>query len=218
MPLILYDIYHFLLVGTTLLGILNYRNNNLPTNIFVASLIITSISEVIAYKLALERKNNLLLYHIYTPIQFFFLCLYFNIIISFFRRIYAGYIIGISAIVLSVLNTIFLQHPKTSYNTNFLAIESLLVVGMTLCYYYDYLSKPITSKHITSPEFWITCLLLTYWSFTYLRWLVETTVPSLITANAIIIQYMMWSINIFTYSGFAIIFLFYRKQKVSVRS
>lgn len=211
MWLILLKIYIVLLAGVSIIGISRYRIIDTPAKIIVILLTLTTISETLAQILSLTIKNNLLVYHIFSPIQFVLLSLFFNYQISFFKKHYIGIVLAVIGLVLSVINSIFIQHPLTTFNSYFLVVESILVIGMTLCYFYDFLNTTHITKQFTTPHFWMACILLLFWSFTFFIWLVGETIPS-VTANYVtLIRYMMYTINMITYTGFGVVFLFYKK-------
>jgi len=208
---ILLKIYLVLLAGVSITGIIRYKIIDTPAIVVLAYLILTTISETLAQYLSYSIKNNLLVYHIYGPIKLLLISIYYNSIISFFKKHSVGIIIGAIGIIFSLYNSIFLQHYLTTFNTNFILIEALLIIAMTLCYFYDFLNTTHTNKQFTTPHFWIACIFLLFWSFTFFRWLTGAVMPSLASQNIVLIRYLMYTINIITYVGFGLVFLFYKK-------
>lgn len=211
MWLVLLSIYLLLLAGVSIIGLIKIKSIDTPAKIILTCIALTAISESIAHYLSISLKNNLVVYHIYNPVQFLLLCKYYNSIISFFKKYNTGIVIGITGIILSVLNSTFLQNPMTSFNTNFLVLESILIIGMTLCYFYDFLNTTHTTKQFATSDFWIACLLLVFWSFTFFTWAAGIALSLVISDYMFWIRYMMYAINIITYSGFGLVFLFYKK-------
>ncbi len=207
------QVYIIILVVVSIVGIFRYKLFDTATKLIFTYIIITSFSESLAFYTSLVYGNNLLIYHIYCPIQLVFIAIYFNTVISFFRRYNIGYIIGGTGVVISVINSLFFQSPKTTFNSYFLITEAILIIGMTLCYFYDYLNSDQTVIKIINPHFIIACLLLTFWSFTFFHWLSWIAMPEALKENIFWIRYMNWSINMITYTGFGIVFLLYRKLK-----
>lgn len=207
----LFIIYLLLLAGVSLLGLLKRKAIDTPAQLILYCIILTTISETTARILALTIKNNLFVYHIYTPIQFLFISLFFNYSIPSFKKRYLGIVIGISGIIFSIFNSIFLQNPFTTFNTYFLAVESFLIITMTLCYFYSFLDNANTSKQFATADFWIACLLLVFWSFTFFTWLTGIALSLVDPIYMLGVRYMMYAINIITYTGFGLVFLFYRK-------
>jgi len=210
-PLFL-DIYLFLLAGVSTIGLARYKSFDTPAKIIVVYILLTTLSETIAHYLSINFRNNLIVYHIYNPIQFFLFSVYYNILISFFKKFNIGLLIGASGVALSIFNSVFFQKPYTQFNTYFLIVESILIIGMTLTYFYDFLNSDNVTKDITTSDFWISCLLLIFWSFTFFNWLAEATMPQIIDQNIEWVRYMNWFINIITYGGIGLILLFYNKS------
>jgi len=211
MWLMLLSIYIILLVIVSLLSFSNTADNDTSIKLLRIYAIVTTITEIIAFLLYYKKGNNVIIYHIYSPIQLLILSAYYNQTIGFFKQKGIGYIIGVSGLFLSLFNSLFIQQPPSSLNSYFIIIEAMLVISMTLCYFYDFLNTKLTTKHFTTPDFWISCLLLLFWSFTFFRWLASLSMPGVVSANIYYILYMMWAINIITYTGFGLVFLFYRK-------
>lgn len=204
-------IYIILLILVSLLSFRNTGGNDTTIKHLRTYAIVTTITEIIAFLLYYTKGNNVIIYHIYSPIQLLILSVYYNQAISFFKQKRIGYVIGVSGLFISLINSLFIQQPPSSLNSYFIVIEALLVISMTLCYFYDFLNTKLTTRRFTTPDFWISCLLLLFWSFTFFRWLASLSMPGVVSANIYYILYMMWVINIITYTGFGLVFLFYRK-------
>lgn len=210
MWIIFIKIYLILLVGVSILGFMQVKYFDSPTKVLLAYICITSISETAAFLLAINQKNNLWLYHIYGPMQLSLLCVFFNNTIASFKKHKIGFVILSVGIVYSIVNSIFVQQLSV-FNTYFIVVESILIIGITLYYFYSFLNGAQVYKNHTTPHFWVACFFLLFWSFTFFRWLTALAMPQIIDNNIMAIQIMMWSINMITYTGFGIVFLYYRK-------
>lgn len=207
----LLEVYLILLVGVSIIGLLRFNILDTPTRIISILIAITAISETFAHILSITTGNNLIVYHIYNPIQFLLVSLYLSSTTTILRKNNKGISIGITGVIISILNSAYLQSPQDDFNSNFLIVESILIIGMTLIYFYDFLNREQTSKNITSIDFWISCLLLVFWSFTFFNWLAEATMPKVIAANIEWVRYLNWVINMITYGGIGYLLLFYKK-------
>ncbi len=207
----LVTVYLALLAVVSMLTLNKGTKNDATANFFRLYMLVTTVSEGVSFFLYLNGEYNVIVYHIYNPIQLLILSAYYNQIISFFKPKGIGYAIGVTGLLISIVNSLFIQQPTTSLNSYFIIIEALFVISMTLCYFYDFLNTKHITKHFTTPDFWISCLLLLFWSFTFFRWLASLSMPGVVSANIYYILYMMWAINIITYTGFGLVFLFYRK-------
>lgn len=211
MWVLLIRVYIALLIGVSIIAFIKKKQVDTSTRLIVILILATTLSEIIAHILLIRTTNNLVVYHIFTATEFLLLSAYFNSIVSFFKKKKIGLVIGIIGCLISIFNSIYIQPYNTTFNTNFLVIESIVLVTFCLCYFYDFLKTTHkTSKYIT-PQFWIACILLTFWSFTSLRWILEMAAPGLVKRNIEVIRTMMYVINMITYTGFGLVFLFYKK-------
>ncbi len=207
----LINTYFTVLIGAVIIGSINYKNIDTPLRITLFYLIVTALAETVAFYCAKELKNNLLVYHIYNPIQLAILSLFYNSIIHTFKRYRVGYSIAIAGLVLSIINALFFQNPLSSLNTYFLVAESIIIVGLSLYYFYYYLHLDyITSKSVRS-HFVISCILLIFWSFTFFYWLAGLSIRITLSDQGAWMKFMIMGISIITYTGFGLVFLFYRK-------
>ena len=215
MPKLAYIIYLAVLLFSVSSGVSRYTQLNKPSKLIVIYLAITFLVESIAIGIAFFHKNpkNLFLYHVYSPAQFLFMCLYFSYSDKhkFIRKI--GWILAFLGIVASVVNTILLQ-PITELNTNFIVLESFLAIGMSLFAFYKLLASDIIDVHL-NPRFWFSSIFLVFWSFTFFYWLVGVTIYNLMPDKAFWLNAMILFINIAAYSGFGVVFLLYKKMKTA---
>ena len=205
------SIYLVILCFATIAGLIHYKKMDKPTRIMVWYVTITLISESIATYAAFVFKNNLPVFHVYNVVQFLLLSLYFNYSVDK-QRIAKGWIIGLSGIILSVVNSVYFQHPTKELNTNFVIVESFLIIGMSLFSFYRLLASDVIYIHL-SPKFWFSAILLVFWSFTFFYWLVGVIIYKSLPNMAFWLDTMIWFINIICYSAFAAVFLSYNKMK-----
>jgi hypothetical protein len=175
--------------------------------------VLTFIIESIGAALAFfdDRPNNLFLFHIYSPVQFFILSIYFAYSDKHKRVRKFGWGLALIGIVASILNTLLLQ-PVTELNTNFIVLESFLTIGMSLFAFYKLLASDIIDIHL-NPRFWFSSIFLVFWSFTFFYWLVGVVIYKMIPDKAVWLNGMILFINLATYAGFGVVFLSYKKMK-----
>lgn len=207
-------IYFVILCLAAITGLIQYKKLDKASKLIVVYLVITSISEGLALFGSLMYKNNLVIYHLYCPIQFLLLSIYFNLSPDQKKINAAGWIIGLSGLMLSIINSIFFQPPLKELNTNFIVIESFLIIGMSLFSFYRLLASDIIYIHLV-PKFWFSSIFLVFWSFTFFYWLVGVVIYKSMPDMAFWLNIMIWFINIVTYSAIAAVFLSYNKMKPS---
>lgn len=128
----------------------------------------TFVNEVSAFIAAVLWHNNLPLYHIFSPIEFFLTSLYFNCSISYFRKRNVGVIVGIIGVAVSILNILFFQNI-TTVNSYFLLFEGTVIIIYCLLSLHQIL---LDEEHLPYrfAHFWITLCCLIYWSSTFTGW------------------------------------------------
>lgn len=107
--------------------------------------------------------NNLWLLHLYTPLEFFCISWFFSKVLEGLvpRRVFVGAAIGF--MVLSALNSLFLQDVNT-FNTYARSLEGVLVVILCLGWCYRTLSEMKIQRLEKDPVFWVNTGFLLYFS------------------------------------------------------
>lgn len=206
-------IYQSILLTGSIVGLIYYRRMDKASKIIVLFVSSTFISEAIATFFAVKYHNNIVVFHVYNPIQTVLLSLYFNFSIEKFNKKNIGWIIAGFAVAFSIINSVFIQSIFKVFNSNVLIVESFLVIGMCLYSFYDLLLGDELIEIFSYKRFWYTALLLTFWSFTFCYWLVWHALFESTANNIQWLGVMIWVINVLCYSGFAIVFLSFRKMK-----
>lgn len=123
-----------------------------------------------------------------------------------------GLYLGGIGIVLGVLNLLFLQSLNT-LNYYFLFFEGLVVIAMSLFAFFRLLLKHDSLNLYKYHHFWFVCILVFFWSITFLNW-------GLYDYINVRLQYAAWKINLalmmvsaITYSCFGSVFLLYPKMQ-----
>lgn len=178
------------------------------TKILVWYIGTTCLVEWLAVGATILYRNNLIIYHLYSIIQLFLISFYFNSVSKRFRKNNLMLSVGIVGIVIGILNSLFIQTPWKYLNTNFLMLESFVIIAMSLFTFYELLASDEVDIG-RNPVFWFSALFLVFWSFTFFHWLIGLTMHD----QATLIAYMIWSISVLIYSGFAVVFLSYRKMR-----
>lgn len=162
-------------------------------------LIVTFCAETYAIYSAVKYRNNMVVYHVFNPIQFLIISLYFNESIPSFKRKNIGWYIGILGVIASILNILFFQPLNTS-NYYFLVFESLIIVFMAL---YSFIEMFLNENNdlIKNQHFWISFILLSFWSITLTYWAMHEIIDKHAAYFINYIAYILVSVNILTYLG-----------------
>lgn len=171
-PMIVLPLYLLLLVAINAICIVGWKRYTAAERTLSILLGITLISESGSVYLAYQHKNNQFISHIFSPLEFFLISLYFNYGINYFRKKKLGIVIGGVGIALSILNTLFLQKIDT-LNSYFLLFE-----GMTIIIYCLLALHQVFLNEEESPYkcifFWIAFNMMLFWSVTYTGWGIDS--------------------------------------------
>ena len=200
--------FRVILLIPALASLIQFKKLDKASKYIAALISLNFIVETSAAWGAFVYHQNNIIYNIHGPIDLLIICLYFNTVIESFNKNNTGIIIGVFGAVVAILNVLFIQDIFV-LNTNFLALQSVLVVAMCLYYYYDFLLNDTFQKKLPI-HFWFTSLLLIFWSFTLFHWLVGLNIAN----NGEIVSWPYTVIMIvisIIYLSFGLLFLNYKK-------
>lgn len=165
------EFYHSLYYGTLILAacvsLLLFHKAAPPFRWLAVLIIITLASEFTAKYLSDRFGNNSIVYHIFTPIEYFF---YANIFYRFFKRKkWNGFLISSVAvlILLEFLNTKFLQSIHVD-NTNIMIFENILLVFLSLMLFVSIRTSHNSENILLEGVFWFNSMVLIYYTFNIL--------------------------------------------------
>lgn len=156
----------------------------------------------------------MVIYHVFNPIQFLIISLYFNESIPAFKRKNVGRYIGLIGVILSILNIYFLQ-PLHSSNYYFLVFESLIIVFMAL---YSFIEMFLNDNNdlIRNQHFWVSFILLSFWSITLTYWAMHEIIDKRAIYLIKYIGYILVSVNILTYLGLGVTLFLPPKKDIRI--
>ena len=191
-----------------LLGIYRLAMLDRPAKIILAMLVLEVVNEIIAFIFAKKFHNNMPVYNINNIIELFLATLYFNYVISSFRKNNFGIKLAILFIILGILNYIYLQ-PLTAFSVNFLLFEGFCIIAMSLIAFYRFLLVQEDLQLYRFPHFWFISIFLFFWSITYLNWGLFPIIVNKISGIYI------WIVNVISYGSIGLVYLFYPKMKIT---
>lgn len=109
------------------------------------------------------KTSNLPLLHVFTIVEFVLIAYLYRPLMEqlFSKKGFYTIVIGFST--LSVLNSLFHENIF-QFNTYARALQSLLIILLTLFYFFNTLKRLVEKKLEESPLFWISTGLLLYFS------------------------------------------------------
>lgn len=175
---------------------------------------ITLLSEGSAFYLATVYHNNLATFHIFAPLLLLNAVLYFTSISPVIKKNRIGLSLGITGVVLSVVNSIYLQ-PISTFNSNFLLFAGLCICSLGFIVLAEYAKNFDSPAPAHNPHFWITATLLfqqvgAYFIYILIR-LLELNHAN--PANITTAYYLLWLIGVICYLSIGVVFLCFPAKK-----
>lgn len=206
-------IYDMVLLLSCICALYYFRKVDKATKFLCLWILTGGITELLASYFAMKYKNNLPVYALYSIIELFLILFYFAYSVKFIRRHKLHFIIIVASTLMWLVNVRWLQ-PLNSINSNFIFIECLITVCLSLYAVYRRLllyNHSLTQK----THFWIPCILLLYCCGTLWNWGFYDYFLKYYPGRTIILSVCILCMNIITYSAFTLILLFYSKMKRS---
>jgi hypothetical protein len=174
-------------------------------------MIITVFSEFLSLYLARTFGNNMAIQHIFSPLELLIVGFYFHHSVSTFRKKKIGVLVAVTGIALAILTTWFLE-PLLTHPTIFLLTEAFIIIILSLFSFFHIFYKEEV-RLLTSVQFWISFIMLVFWSFTFFIWGTYASFGKIFGQEKLpILIYMILGINLFMYLSYFFIFLFYPKM------
>lgn len=196
-------------------GLYTSRSGRGPGIILCSFIGLSLVSELTAYYMATYYRNNMPVFHFFSPVLFALLCLYFNRISPTVYKYRLGYISLAACVVISALNTIFFQ-PVHTMSSNYLLLEGVFGCGMALIALYDFLRDDNNPFIYRSIHFWMTLAMLFHYLGTYIVYLVILFLKQIGAGrNDLVIAYtFLWLVAVLTYIAVGTAFLLFPVKKL----
>ena len=202
--------YIFLIAAGFTASFINRKKLSTADTCISILLLITFISEMLNhYSTLFFHNNGMFIFHVFTPIEFLLISIYYNNSIPGLRQKNIGIIIGLTGLVVAVMNAVFIQ-TTDQLNSLMLLFEGFFTIALSLFALYNILLKEEMDLK-KSAHFWISVFLLIYFAFTFMRWGVFYLYGTHSNSGALLLGYLHWGINVLFYGSFFIVFLNYRK-------
>lgn len=202
-------LYYCLLALSTILAVSQWKYLKTADKIIGIYIIMAGLEEIITVEFRKVTGSNYLPSHFYTPLELLVLCLYFNETIVIFKKRNLGIYIGLAGIVISAIDSIFLQPPPKNFNSYFLLFEACTVIIMCLICFFQILMDEERMPY-TFTNFWVTIALLFFWCSTFTGWGVFTLLGHSEKVVSIFTKVLAAS-NLFLYATLAVVLARYRK-------
>lgn len=162
-PKLLISSASIFIIVPVLVAIFRYRHLDAATKTMAVYVFLGGLTQVLASYQSSLGNNNLWLLHLYTPLEFFCIVWFYNIILKGSVKESSMMGLGLGFAILSALNSAFLQ-PTDTFNTYARSLEGILVIVFCLAWCYKTLSE-MQIRHLEQdPVFWINTGFLIYFS------------------------------------------------------
>jgi hypothetical protein len=196
-----------LAVGT---GIFRFRSLNKYDKIIAGLVGLSAVTEVLALIMMKLWRNNLALYHIFSPIELLMLCIYFDRTVASIKSTGIARITAVLAIPIAILNTLYLQDPFTVPNSYFVLLEGTFIIIFALLAFFEILMEEERLPY-QSAQFWICSSLVVFWSLTYVGWGIYTVLNAKGYPLGPLFQEILLVASCLQCLGFAFTFIRYKK-------
>ncbi len=134
--------------------VLKYSQLLISNKIIGWIIVLSVVSEIIGYVCAKYYHYNLFLSHIFSPIE----CILFMVAYGIELRIpKANIIVYVSiVIILSAINSIFIQPITSTFDSFFIAFEALILTLFSFAFFYRLLQETELHPLYTYSFFWIS--------------------------------------------------------------
>lgn len=207
---ILARLYEATLLGVAVFAAFCYRKVDKSTRYIFFWIWLGLLTETFGKLSVALFDTNMPVYGISCLFEFVILCSYFNESIPSLKKKHIGFIIAATGVLLGLLNICFLQ-PLKGLNSNFLFLECLTIVCLSLYALYRKFSDPDLAIW-KETHFCFACLLLFYECSLLWNWGIYDYIVQVHPEKSIILNISLITGNILTYVTCG--FLIYRYPKM----
>lgn len=194
-----------LLLAAIIAGV-RYRILSRADRFIALLLIATLLAEATAKVFALVYENNLIVYQIFTPLQFMLIALYF-------RHVHSGtwigrlsLIAGSAGIALGIFTYFYI--PPDRFDTYVLLTEGLCIIFLSL-FTVTHLFRQESVHLLRHPVFWVSMILAAFWIVATIWY---NTYNQIVDMGLFRYAYFTFvGMNYLHYSGLALLLLLYPK-------
>ncbi len=204
--------YTFLLFIVAVIALYRFKTLDLAGKIFSLLIVTTSITECASLYCSHYYHNNIAIYTVFSVVQMVLTCLYFNYSVDVFYKRNLGYHFAGISIVVGILNIIYLQ-SLNALNNYYLVFECLCIISMALFSFFRLLLMHEQLRIKYYFHFWLPTCLVFFWSVTFFCWSLYGYFQHAGVKDIWIIEVVVTTTNILTYSAIGFLFLYYPKMK-----
>jgi hypothetical protein len=197
------QLFTFAVVPAFLISCYKYSKLSQELKQITYYIFLSIITEMVVLVYSRNHWENLSLLHFYTMAEFFILYRFFLISLKGFIPSRPIHGIAISFLVLSGLNSIFLQ-KLDQYNSNARGVSAFLILLGTLALFYRIISEMKVLRLGKYPLFWINAGLLVYFSSSFFLFIMSNYILHLNNTLNVYIWMVHAVLNVILYTMISI--------------
>lgn len=191
-----------------LIAALRYRMLDKASRMIFYLLSLAFLTECLAVLVAFRYRNNLAVYNVSNLGQVFLIALYFNYCSDTLRQRKIGILIGIFSILVGLLNMRLFQ-PINTYNSNYFLYQTLIVLGLGMYVYTQFLLHKTYFRIQRSPHFWFILVLFFFYVFNFFTMSLYDYETKHLNEYKRLVDYSITYLSAATNTAFSLVFIFY---------
>ena len=208
---VLYFLCLLVLLVASLISVIRFREISRSLKLLSLLLITNFLAEGTAFVCGRIFHNNMMVYSLYSPLELFIVCIYFNYSIAIFRQKHIGYWFGALGIVVGGINCIFFQ-PLNGPNNYFLLFEGILTISLVLFAFARIMIEDAGQKLTHNPHFWVGIAFVFFWVITFCNCGLYEYLYATHPSQTWILGISLVLTNLTFYVGFGLVFFFIPKM------
>lgn len=160
-------VYLALLFVIIIIGLFNFKKLSSPYRLLTILVLITFISELLTRYFALVYANSSPVYHIYNPVQYFFITTFFSFFIKKSKTLISWSWVAFMAIVF--INILFFQ-TVWQFSSNLILLYSPVYILLSLLLFKNMLLNINDTPLLKQRLFWYNTSSLFLYLFTFFCW------------------------------------------------
>lgn len=180
-----------LIIGVPfIMALFKFKKLNSVQRLLMYLISVIVLVEIISLFLWHKEINNLVMYHIYTVIEFIMISMiYTKVLTSLFPK-YVFKILTFLFIIFAFLNVQFFQNIYT-FNSNTITVSGIIIIIFSLSYFYALLQEIKYSALENNPMFWINSGFLIYFSTNLILFFINNSMFKASTEAT----YLVWGLH-----------------------
>ena len=152
-------------------GLVNFQRASRPWRVLLVLVACTLVAESLAEYFAHRYHNNLVVYHVFHPLEYSLLALVFRDLIGN-RTLKTVILVSILLYMpFSILNSLYWERvAENQINITAILVQSILLVWFALQVLFEFLRQPVYENIYPKPSFWLSMGVLIFFATNIFFW------------------------------------------------